>query len=306
MGAAGAALAGRTGLEGLVIAHLGKSVSVETDRGTILLCHGSRRLETPVVGDRVVLEPAPAGDTARIVQILPRRSLLNRPEGPGKLRPFAANLDLLLVVVAPEPPVDLLLVDQYLAVCEQLGIETRLLLNKCDLPQAEALGSELEPYRDAGYRVLAISTHAGTGMVELQGWLQGRTSLLTGQSGVGKSSLTRRLLPGTELRVGGLSEKSGLGQHTTTTARLFHLPCGGHLIDTPGLNIFGLSELDERALADGYREFRALQERCRFNDCRHVHDKGCAVRAAVDAGRLDAGRYTRYLRLREKLPRPTY
>ncbi|NJD08285.1 MAG: ribosome small subunit-dependent GTPase A [Methylococcaceae bacterium] len=286
---------------GLVISHLGKGLAVEADDGRILLCHTRRRLGGIAVGDRVLWIPC-EGDQGRVEEILPRRSLLARPGYGGKLRYVAANLDRVYVVIAPRPEPDWLLVDQYLAVCQHRGIAAEILLNKADLPESDgAVQKALDDYRHIGYPVETVSAKSGLGLDRLHRQLAEHCSMLAGQSGVGKSSLTNALLPERNLRIGEISAKSGLGRHTTTTATLYHVPSGGDLIDSPGVAVFGLAQIDERELPAGYREFQPFLDRCRFNDCRHVDDKGCAVRDATESGSVSAERYRRYLKLRERL-----
>ncbi|QSA96666.1 ribosome small subunit-dependent GTPase A [Methylococcus sp. EFPC2] len=291
---------------GLIVSHLGKGLAVETESGDIVLCHTrSRRLGEATVGDRVLWMPC-EGEQGRVEEILPRTSLLVRPGYAGRLRHVAANLDRVLVVTAPAPEPDWLLVDQYLAVCEHRGIAAELVFNKIDLvSDAAALDAELAEYRRIGYTTHTLSARTRQGLDELRASLRDHCVMLAGQSGVGKSSLTNALLPDKNLRVGEISEKSGLGRHTTTAATLYHLPEGGDLIDSPGVAVFGLAEISGRGLADGYREFRPLIPNCRFNDCRHMQDKGCAVRAAAESGGIPAARYQRYLKLLEKLANQT-
>jgi len=292
-----------TPLQGLVIAHLGKGLAVESPAGAIVLCHTRRRLGEVAVGDRVLWTPC-EGDLGRVEEILPRTSVLTRPGYAGKIRPVAANLDRVFVVLAPAPEPDWLLVDQYLAICEHRGISAALIFNKVDLAQAE-VESVLDDYACIGYPRYLVSARTGAGLAELRHALQGHCSMLAGQSGVGKSSLTNALLPEKNLATAALSEKSGLGRHTTSAATLYHLPGGGDLIDSPGVAVFGLAEISGRDLAAGYREFQPLIARCLFNDCRHIHDKGCAVRDAAQAGRISQARYQRYLKLLDKLAAPT-
>lgn len=290
--------------EGLVISHLGKGLAVEAAGGTIMLCHTRRRLGDAAVGDRVLWTPC-EGEMGRVEEILPRVSVLSRPGYAGKLRHVAANLDRIYVVIAPAPEPDWLLVDQYLAVCVHRGIDAELIFNKIDLAvDAATVDKLLEEYVRAGYPCHRLSAYAGSGLEELKKALQGHCSMLAGQSGVGKSSLTNALLPDKQLRTGEISQRSGLGRHTTTTATLYHLPTGGDLIDSPGVAVFGLAEINGRDLAWGYREFQPYTPHCQFNDCRHVNDKGCAVRAAVLAGGIGEARYQRYLKLLEKLAMP--
>jgi ribosome biogenesis GTPase / thiamine phosphate phosphatase len=290
-------------LDGLVVAHLGKGVAVEGADGAIVLCHTRRRLGDVTVGDHVRWV-ACEGDLGRVESVSPRKSCLVRPGYAGKLRYVAANLDRIYVVLAPLPEPDWLLVDQFLAVTESRGIDARLLINKADLAAAvgdDEIGARLREYEKAGYTVRSVSALQGVGMDGLMSELQDICSLFVGQSGVGKSSLTNALLPERDLRIGEISEKSGLGRHTTTTATLYHLPGGGDLIDSPGVAVFGLAEMNRDQLAWGYREFQMLIPQCCFNDCRHARDKGCAIVAGVSRGEVSAARYQRFLKLAEKL-----
>ena len=164
--------------------------------------------------------------------------------------------------------------------------------------------AELSDYVRIGYPVHPVSAHKGIGMVELKYAVHGHCSIFAGQSGVGKSSLTNTLLPKKNLRIGEISERSGLGRHTTTAATLYNLPEGGYLIDSPGVAVFGLAEIKGQDLAWGYREFQAHIGHCRFNDCRHINDKGCAVREGVENGGIAPARHQRYLKLLGKLAQP--
>ncbi len=285
--------------EGLVIAHVGQGIAVEHD-GNIILCQPLRKLETIAVGDKVLWSPsAPA--QGRIETLLPRRSLLARPSRNNKIRPVAANIDQVFIVIAVEPFCDFLLIDQYLAVCENSGIDVALILNKIDLDASEDLDNELQLYQNLGYRVYKISTKTGTGMDELKSALQGRVSVLTGQSGVGKTSLTNLFVAARNLKTNSISKTTKHGRHTTTAATLYHVKTGGDLIDSPGVAIFGLADLDSQQLAQGYREFKALLGNCKFNDCRHHDDKGCVIREAAEIGTIAKSRYRRFLSLTRKL-----
>jgi len=286
-------------LEGLVIAHLGQGIAVEYD-DKIVLCQTLRRLDTVAVGDRVLWTQS-APDQGRIETILPRRSLLARPSRNDKVRPVAANIDTIFVVFAVEPACDFLLVDQYLAICENLNIDAALILNKSDLPPSDSIEQELQTYTRLGYALYRVSATAAHGLDELKNILNNQVSILTGQSGVGKSSLTNALIPDKDLKTNTVSAITKHGRHTTTAATLYHLPEGGDLIDSPGVAIFGLAGLSEADLAYGYREFQPFIHQCQFNDCRHLQDKGCAVRVAAENGELSMTRYQRFLKLREKM-----
>jgi len=286
--------------EGLVVAHLGQGIAVEAGDKT-LLCQTLRKLDTVAVGDRVMWSQS-SPDQGRIEAILPRRSLLCRPSRNDKIRPVAANIDTVFVVFAVEPVCDFLLLDQYLAVCENRGINAALVLNKTDLPPSLGIEQELQAYVNLGYALHRVSATAYAGLDSLKAALKNQVSIFSGQSGVGKSSLTNALIPDKDLKTNAISATSKLGRHTTTAATLYHLAEGGDLIDSPGVAIFGLAGLSEPQLAYGYREFQPLLDNCQFNDCRHVLDKGCAVRAAAEQGSITMSRYQRFLKLREKMP----
>ena len=286
--------------EGLVVSHLGKGIAVEVGE-QIILCQTLRKLDTVVVGDRVKLSLSSA-DQGRIEQLLPRRSVLQRPSRGDQPRPVAANLDTIFAVFASEPVCDFLLLDQYLAICENCNIDAALIFNKIDLPYPAIINEELSDYQALGYQIHRVSARQQIGISQLQQLLIGQTSLFAGQSGVGKSSLTNALLPEKSLKINSVSATTRHGRHTTTAATLYHLPTGGDLIDSPGVAIFGLAGLSEAQLAWGYREFQPYIAQCRFNDCRHVNDKDCAVRSAAESSQISLKRYQRFLKLREKMP----
>ena len=287
---------------GLVIAHLGKGIAVEVD-DRIILCQALRKLDTVVVGDRVRISLS-SPDQGRVEQLLDRRSVLQRPKRGEQIRPVAANIDTIFVVFAAEPDCDFLLLDQYLAICENCNIDAALVFNKIDLGCSDAIEQELQNYLALGYSLYRVSANKNIGIKDLQHVLSTQTSMFAGQSGVGKSSLTNALLPdkSLKLKINSVSETTRHGRHTTTAATLYHLPEGGDLIDSPGVAIFGLAGLSEAQLAWGYREFHPFINKCRFNDCRHVNDKDCAVREAAENGLIPQSRYHRFLKLREKMP----
>ncbi len=287
-------------IEGRVISHLGQGVLVEI-AGKRILCQSRRKLASIAVGDRVmVIHTSP--EQGRIEEILPRRSLLARPSRNNKIRPVAANIDNVYIVFASEPYCDFLLIDQYLAICENKQLEAVLVFNKMDLPNTDVIEADLQHYLDLGYRLHKVSAKKNIGMSELKQALNHHISIFTGQSGVGKSSLTNVLIPEQNLKTNTVSETTRHGRHTTTAATLYHLPDGGDLIDSPGVAIFGLADLTQAELAWGYREFQPLIEQCQFHNCRHVKDKGCAIRSAAERGEIALSRYQRFLKLREKMP----
>jgi ribosome biogenesis GTPase / thiamine phosphate phosphatase len=285
--------------EGLVIAHLGQGIAVEHDNN-IVLCQPFRKLETVAVGDKVLFSLS-APDQGRIEAILPRRSLLARPARNNKIRPVATNIDTVFVVIAAEPECDFLLIDQYLAVCENSQIDVSLIENKIDLGLSLKMESELLIYQSLGYRLHRVSVKSTTGLTELKQAFHKQSSVLTGQSGVGKSSITNVIIPERNLRTNSISETTKHGRHTTTAATLYHIPTGGDLIDSPGVAIFGLADMNRQQLAYGYREFQPFLGTCQFNDCSHHQDKGCSIREAAENGKLSMTRYQRFLKLTQKM-----
>lgn len=285
--------------EGLVISHLGQGIAVESD-GEIVLCQPLRKLDTVTVGDKVLWTQVASGQ-GRIDQLLPRKSVLTRPSRNDKIRPVAANIDNVFVVFAVEPFCDFLLLDQYLAICENRAFKASLILNKTDLPFSDEIEQELADYVTLGYDLFRVSANLPETLTELKQALCGQTSIFTGQSGVGKSSLTNALIPDKNLKTNTVSATTKHGRHTTTAATLYHLPEGGNLIDSPGVAIFGLADISRGQLAQGYREFQPFLKHCKFNDCSHHQDKGCAVRVAVENSEVSSARYARFLKLHEKM-----
>ncbi len=294
---------------GVVVANYGARISVRDAAGELHRCVARRRAGYPVCGDRVLwLEPdrAESHDTGRatgcaaIVAIAERDSALERPDRRGMLKPLAANFSQLVVVAADPPGFDTELIDRYLVAAERLGVRAALAINKSDLlgeQSAAAARALLSRYRALDYPACLASNAAPGGLDELAALLRGQTSILVGQSGVGKSSIADRLLPDREIRVGALSEHGGQGSHTTTAATLYELPDGGRLIDSPGVREFPLEHLEGSELAAGFREIATLAGDCRFHNCAHRAEPDCAVRCAVADGRISAERYHSYLRM---------
>lgn len=286
--------------EGLVIAHFGVQVDVEAldgpQRGEVRRCHRRANLPALVTGDRIVWR-ADNQQSGVIVALQPRRTELYRPDHRGQLKPVAANVDRLVIVFAPLPTPHSNLIDRYLVAAEQAQLEPLLVLNKADLLEQgehDGLRAWLDDYARLGYRTLCLSAGSGEGLDELRRELRDHVNVFVGQSGVGKSSLINALLPEADLRVGALSELTGKGTHTTTTARLFHFPDGGDLIDSPGIREFGLTHISHEDLLEGFIEFRPFLGHCRFRDCQHLHEPGCALLAAVASQDISATRMNSY------------
>jgi ribosome biogenesis GTPase / thiamine phosphate phosphatase len=240
----------------------------------------------------------PHHDEVHVTEVLKRRNALWRANARGGAEAVVANLTRLLVVLAPLPQPDLFVVDRYLCAATAADVPATLIVNKSDLGVAADLAAELAGFATAGFAVLNCSATSGAGIESLLGVLgPGTRAALVGQSGVGKSSLVRRLLPQAEVAIGELV-RAEEGRHTTTAARLFDLPHGAALIDSPGVRDFApaVSALDERTL--GFAEVARLAGGCRFSDCRHLREPGCAVRAAAEDGSWSPRRYESYRRLR--------
>lgn len=301
-------------ISGLITAHFGRQVEVEASDGNTQgerqRCHVRANVESLVTGDQVTWRPAKDIDQLGVVEARqPRRSLLARPDMRGVMKAIAANVDQLLLVVAPEPEPFTNLIDRYLVAAEHSGLEPILVINKWDLVEQDRISTAIRDrldhmiqlYRSIGYQVITTSTRTEEELLPLQEQLKDQISVFVGQSGVGKSSLINHLLPGVDLRVGSLSEESRKGRHTTTTAHLFHFPQGGMLIDSPGIREFALGFLEPEAIAQGFREFQPFLGRCRFRDCRHQQDPGCALQEAVTQGQITASRFASFQHLLNSL-----
>jgi ribosome biogenesis GTPase len=251
-----------------------------------------------VVGDRVDVEAS--GEGLAVVSVEERSSAISRPDPsrPRREQVLVSNVDTVLVVAAAREP-DLVpaLVDRFLVAAESRGLAAGIALTKIDLDPAAASGEVARLYRGLGYPVLPVSSVTGEGLDAVRGFLRDRTTALLGHSGVGKSALANALDPSLKLRVGPVHPGTGLGTHTTTTVSLLRLPWGGYLVDTPGIREFGLWNMDPRAIRDAYPEMAALSPGCRFADCTHEHEPGCAVKEAVATGAVAPCRYESYLRL---------
>jgi ribosome biogenesis GTPase / thiamine phosphate phosphatase len=284
---------------GVVLASYGRGVLVQPDSGSDaaapVRCSLKGRKQRIVCGDRVEWIYEPANDGASVASIEPRRNLVERIDARGRAEPVAANIDRLAVVVAPEPAPDWFLVDRYWAGAELKDIATLLIVNKVDLG-IDALKDEIDTYRALGLPCLEVTAQSSGGLTPLRAALDRSVTLLVGQSGVGKSSIVNALAPDADAQTSELT-RDAEGRHTTTTARWYRLGPGSAIVDAPGVRDFAAPASLMRAAERGFVEIHARSAACRFNDCRHMDEPGCAVRSAVVTGQIAARRYESYRRL---------
>jgi ribosome biogenesis GTPase len=283
-----------TSVSGTVVARYKRHCLVADADGKRVNCQLERRRLNPVVGDTVQWQ-LQADMSGTLTSIAPRATELTRIDNRGRPEVIAANLSQLVIVLAPDPAPDWFLLDRYLAAAELAGFKAVIAFNKTDL-RGEPPG-ELDDYASLGYTSCRTSATNADGLDKLTRSMAGHRSVMIGQSGVGKSSLLNALLGDKLQAVGALSEKSGHGRHTTSTAVLYTLPGDGELIDSPGVRDYSPFIADPRDVASGFREFKPLLGTCRFQDCGHLVEPDCAIKAALSAGQIVARRYASYERL---------
>ncbi|MDH5693240.1 MAG: small ribosomal subunit biogenesis GTPase RsgA [Gammaproteobacteria bacterium] len=284
---------------GIVTSNFGQNLVVQDEQHHSHRCNVRQNLGSVVCGDEVVWHQL-ATEEGIVTAIRPRRSLLERPVHRGDAKPVAANIDQVLIVTAPVPSLQKTLIDRYLVASEIAGINAVILVNKIDLLSAkelDALKGQIETYQDLGYSVLYFSAKSGVGSKELVQILKSKNSVLAGQSGVGKSSTIKFLLPDQEIQIGELADRLNLGKHTTTTSQLFHLEHGGAIIDSPGVRDFGLWQYPKEKILWGFKEFRDVLGMCKYRNCTHHHEPGCKLREKAESGELSAERYQSLLKI---------
>ena len=295
-----------TQAQALVLVSYGSQGVVLLPGGERKRCKFRRGVGRPYCGDQVMV--GRADDNSLVVEsILPSKNYFVRADERQRQHIIAANLDQVLIVVAARPLPSRDLMERYLLAVHSLGIEPVIVMNKTDLevPADEtAAGADvlahMPDYEALGYRVIRTSCKAAPGIEHLQPELKNKTSILVGQSGVGKSSLINQLLPDLDIQTGALSTATGKGTHTTTSTMLYQFTGGGYLIDSPGVWEYGIWKLDNDELASGFIEFKPWLGQCRFNDCIHASEPDCAIKQAVADGHIQNWRYQSYLRLLEQ------
>ena len=277
-------------LDGQIIASFGRRYLVELHDGTNLDCVTRGRRGALACGDRVSV--ARSGPGQGVIEKLRVRDTLLYRSDRVRQKLIAANVTQIVVVVAPVPTFHEGLINRCLAAAEHSGMSSLIVMNKMDLPQAKRALDSLALYQQLGYRLVALSARRDAS--RLLALLRGATSVLVGQSGMGKSTIINALAPAAAVRIAEVSAALDSGRHTTTHARLYHLERDTHIIDSPGLQEFGLHHLEATELAEAFVEFRAWLGRCRFRDCRHLSEPGCAIETARAAGKINERRLESY------------
>ena len=290
---------------GLVVARFGAKLDVENEDGKVYRCTSRRKFGPIVCGDQVSWQLTHDNEGV-IAALIPRRTLLARPDDIGRDKPIAANISQIVIVSTVKALNDERyhlhhnLIDRYIVAAESLDITPVIVINKYDLlsnDEQQQLSHDMQVYSEIGYNVINTSTKQARGLEDLTRQLEQHTSVFVGESGVGKSSIIRSLLADTEIRVGEVSTGSGKGKHTTTATTLYHLNSGGDLIDSPGVREFGLSKIEQVALAYNFIEFRFHISRCKFNNCMHKAEPQCAIKQAVEENIISRRRYENYLEI---------
>lgn len=295
---------------GVIVSRYGQHADLLTTGNEIIRCHIRRTVDSLVTGDKVQWRPmiqAQDGMRGIIEAVHERQSLLSRPDYYDGVKPVAANIDQIFVISSVLPSFTTQIIDRYIVACEAIDIEPIIVLNKADLlnqintEERQFIEQRLSDYQAIGYRVLLVSSHTAEGMTELNNMLSEHISIVVGQSGVGKSSIVNRLLPDVATETKEVSSNSGLGQHTTTVATWYPLNSGGALIDSPGIREFALWHLEPEQVASGYVDFQPYLGTCKFKDCKHKNDPGCALQEAVEKSEIHPWRLENYHRIIESM-----
>ncbi|MHC9509712.1 ribosome small subunit-dependent GTPase A [Kangiella sp. M94] len=293
--------------QGIVISRFGQQVDIADENFETIRCFLRKSNEVPVVGDRAWFRRQKELPTGVLVELEPRRSLLKRPTPHHGVKPVAANIDLIALLLAPEPAFSEVLLDRYLVAAQSSELPVWIIMNKWDTVDDEeknSIKSRLQLYQNLDYPIYYISANTGEGVEQLVDDLTGKQLLLAGQSGVGKSTLIGYLFPNMEIATGEVSGTSGLGTHTTTASRLYRLDEETYLVDSPGVREFGLWHLEDHDIKQGFIEISTIGEQCKFRDCKHLNEPGCAVLAAAKDGTIAASRLKNYQHLIQHFDQP--
>ena len=288
--------------KGLVVASYGKRYGVELEDGTQISCVTRGKKNDLACGDHVDIKLTDKHEG--VVEALHERSSLLFRSNAFRSKTLAANVTQIVIVLATMPSFYEALLNRCLIAAEAAGIKVLIVLNKCDLKDPTSTLAQLKTYQDLGYTVQALS--AKQDIAPLKAWLKDQVSVLVGQSGMGKSTIVNALLPESMVRTQEISDVLDSGKHTTTAAHLYHLDSESDLIDSPGLQEFGLNHLSLEQLEYAFIEFRPYLGKCRFNNCKHIHEPDCAVMNAVNAGKISSTRLAAYQELSQEIDRPEY
>ena len=285
-----------------MIASYGKRYGVELEDGTQISCVTRGKKNDLACGDQVDIKLTDKHEG--VVEALHERSSLLFRSNAFRTKTLAANVTQVVIVLATMPSFYEALLNRCLIAAEAAGIKVLIVLNKCDLKDPTSTLAQLKTYQDLGYTVQALS--AKQDIAPLKAWLKDQVSVLVGQSGMGKSTIVNALLPESMVRTQEISDVLDSGKHTTTAAHLYHLDSESDLIDSPGLQEFGLNHLSLEQLEYAFIEFRPYLGNCRFNNCKHIHEPDCAVMNAVNAGKISSTRLASYQELSQEIDRPEY
>ena len=280
--------------EALVVATYSRRMRLQLANGEQVDSRIKGKKLKPVCGDRVLAEPIENESDWLITEILDRSNVLNRPDSSGKVEILAANIEMLVVVAAASPDADWFVVDRYLCAAENMGVKSIVLFNKSDVGKAD---SNFYDYEVIGYDTIRCSAKSGENIGQVASTLRDQTAIIVGQSGVGKSSIINSLLGEKSLRTAEISGKTREGRHTTVNSEMLGLPGGGTVIDSPGVRDYAPALADAGQVLRGFREIDEAGQDCRFANCRHLREPGCAAKAAVESGAISARRYESYRRL---------
>jgi len=290
-------------LPGIIVSQYGVTLDVEDTNGNIIKCHARQNLGPIVCGDKVYWNMG-QDEKGVVTTLKPRQSLLTRSDYHGNLNPVAPNIDQIIIVCARKPLYREELIDKYLVAAENMGVTPVIAFNKADMLNEKQTGeikAMLANYSAIGYQAVMVSATQSHGLDDLLSVMDNKTSILAGQSGVGKSTIINYLLPDENVQVGTLSDSKDKGKHTTTVSRLYHLPNSGNIIDSPGVRDFGLRKVGAEEIIYGFIEFRPFIGKCKFKNCAHLKDAGCALQAALHNGQISQRRFDSYQQILEQL-----